>query len=92
MTDQPALPRYRCHKEVSALKIATITPFHRFDTPAESGAVIVPVEVGYGAFRVSDEYLRKHNPQVGGYYVVYEDGYLSFSPSEAFESGYTKIS
>ncbi len=27
--------------------------------------------------------------EVGGYYVVYEDGYKSFSPAGAFESGYT---
>jgi hypothetical protein len=30
-------------------------------------------------------------PSVGGYYVVYDDGYKSYSPSEAFEGGYTKI-
>ena len=28
---------------------------------------------------------------VGGYYVVYEDGYKSFSPAGAFESGYTPL-
>ena len=26
-----------------------------------------------------------------GYLVEYEDGYLSWSPSEAFESGYTRV-
>lgn len=26
-----------------------------------------------------------------GYYVVYDGGYKSFSPAEAFEGGYTKI-
>ena len=26
-----------------------------------------------------------------GYYVVYEDGYASWSPSAAFESGYTLV-
>ena len=30
-------------------------------------------------------------PRVGGYYVVYADGYKSFSPATAFEEGYTKI-
>ena len=29
--------------------------------------------------------------KVGGYYVVYEDGYKSFSPAEAFESGYKRV-
>jgi hypothetical protein len=26
-----------------------------------------------------------------GYYVMYEDGYISWSPSKAFEQGYTEI-
>lgn len=37
------------------------------------------------------EYMNKHQPQIGGYYVKYADGYESFSPAEAFESGYTKV-
>ena len=36
-------------------------------------------------------YMHKHKPEVGGYYVVYEDGYKSFSPAGAFESGYTLL-
>ena len=30
-------------------------------------------------------------PHVGGYYVLYEDGYESFSPAKAFEEGYTRF-
>ena len=45
----------------------------------------------YAPFKVDHSYIRKHNPQIGGYYVVYEDGYKSFSPAEVFESGYTLI-
>ena len=48
-------------------------------------------EEGFGPNQVSKEYMDKHNPQVGGYYVVYQDGYKSFSPAEAFEDGYTRI-
>ena len=40
---------------------------------------------------VSQEYIDKHHPQEGGYYVQYEGGYESYSPAEAFESGYTRI-
>lgn len=40
---------------------------------------------------VSSFQITKHNPQIGWYYVVYEDGYVSFSPAGAFEGGYTKI-
>ena len=36
-------------------------------------------------------YVSKHQPKVGGYYVVYEGGYKSWSPPDAFEGGYTKI-
>jgi hypothetical protein len=34
---------------------------------------------------------ERSNPQIGGYYVLYEDGYESFSPADAFESGYSLI-
>ena len=52
------------------------------------GAIIFPVESGYASFPVSHAYLRKHKPKIGGYYVVYEDGYESYSPAKAFEGGY----
>lgn len=87
--DQPMreLPRYQCHKKVWALKIAKI------DTDqATLRTVITPEEDGYAPFEVSVGYMQKHVPQVGGYYVQYEDGYLSYSPAKAFEDGYTKIS
>lgn len=39
---------------------------------------------------VSEEYMNKHEPYVGGYFVRYNDGYESFSPAEAFEGGYVQ--
>jgi len=54
------------------------------------GAFITPEEDGYATFPVSRKYVLKHNPQVGGYYVVYADGYKSWSPAQAFEEGYTR--
>jgi hypothetical protein len=32
-----------------------------------------------------------YSGDIGGYYVVYEDGYKSFSPASAFENGYTRL-
>lgn len=61
------------------------------DVYAATGAEIVPADEGYESFFVSADYMRKHNPQVGGYYVIYADGYRSFSPAQAFEKGYTRI-
>lgn len=74
------MPKYRCHKVVWALKIAAI-----------DGAVLTPAEKPYAPFTVSEEYLEKHKPEVGGYFVVYSDGYKSYSPAGPFEDGYTKV-
>jgi len=79
------LPRYKSHKIVHALKIKGVV--------IEDGIVwIVPDDKEYAAFEVDAAYYDKHKPQSGGYYVVYEDGYKSWSPAEAFESGYTLVS
>lgn len=79
------MPRYKCHKEIHALQIA------RIDRGEGIGATITPIEEGYASFWVDQEYMDKHKPQAGGYYVVYADGYKSFSPAEAFKEGYTLI-
>ena len=80
------MPRYVCHKKVWALKIKELL----FD-PGK-GAHIIPAEDSYGMFSVDEAYTQRHKPQVGGYYVLYEDDYASFSPAKVFEAGYTKIS
>lgn len=82
MTNDRELPRYKCHKQVSAAKIAAI----KWE---DGGWVITPADEGCAPFRVQAGYVHKHNPQPGGYYVRYEDGYESWSPAEAFEAGYT---
>lgn len=84
------MPRYKCHKEVHALKIAQIHPDH----PAcvlPGDAMLTPEDTTYAPFLVRADYMRKHKPEIGGYYVVYDDGYQSFSPAMAFEGGYTRI-
>ena len=87
------MPRYKCHKEVWALKIKTI----EFDSDkaraeqreTDGSATITPEEDRYAPFRVDSNYVHKHKPEAGGYYVVYADGYKSFSPAKAFEDGYS---
>jgi hypothetical protein len=59
--------------------------------PGGLGATIIAVEDGWAPIKVDGAYLAKHKPVAGGYFVVYKDGYLSFSPAEAFEEGYTRI-
>ncbi len=84
------MPRYKCHKEVWALKIKAIELHNRMpDT--DYSATITPEEPGYAPFEVTYDYQVNHNPRVGGYYIVYKDGYKSFSPADAFEEGYTLV-
>ncbi len=88
------MPKYQSHKKVWALKIKEILFIERDvkQMPVQGfGAMITPEDEGYGSFEVDGFYMTKHKPQKGGYYVVYEDGYKSWSPAEAFEGGYTKI-
>ena len=86
------MPRYLCHKKVWALKIAAIKRDGAGeDRESDGSAIFTPAEVRYAAFRVGADFMCRHKPEVGGYYVVYDDGYKSFSPAKAFEEGYTLI-
>ena len=62
------LPRYKSHKIVRALKIQSVLS-------DENTTVIVPEDNEFERFSVDKEYVDKHKPQPGGYFVVYEDGY-----------------
>jgi hypothetical protein len=84
------MPRYRSHKDVWALKIAAIE-FRPVNAHHDGGATITPADTGFAPFPVDQAYVDKHSPKVGGYYVVYKDGYQSFSPAQAFEEGYARI-
>ena len=93
---QIELPSYMSHKQVWALKIKDIVPqttetLTGSDGPTPDGATVYPEEARYAPFFVDQQYIDKHQPQIGGYYVVYKDGYKSFSPAPAFDEGYTKI-
>jgi hypothetical protein len=72
---------YRCHKQVHAMKIGRVVGKTLFS------------EDGKEAVDVSNEFLRRWALSlVGGYYVLYRDGYASFSPAKEFEDGYAEIS
>jgi len=99
MSASMEMPKYSCHKEVWALKIAGI----KYDGEGENcetdgSAYLQPAEEGYGPIWVDHNWLAR-NPKVavGGYYVVYKrqtgetETYTAYSPSEAFEDGYTRI-
>ncbi len=79
------LPRYKCHKEVQALKIEKIEFLDSGD------AIISNADNSFHPVTVDKDFVLKHKPEVGGYRVFYKDGYASYSPEKAFEEGYTKI-
>lgn len=77
------LPRWKCHKKVRAAKIVNV--LNALD------GMLLALDGIAEPVRVSFTWMDKHEPVVGGYYVVYEDGYTSFSPAKAFEDGYTPL-
>lgn len=89
-TCEAEMPRYQCHKKVWALKIKEVETTER-NKDGKYNCYLDFEDEGYAPIAVGQEYCEKHQPQAGGYYVVYEGGYKSFSPAEAFEAGYSRI-
>ncbi len=81
--------RYQSHKVVEAFKIDGIESTER--TADGEFTTYLFANREHQEVTVDRAYMDKHQPQVGGYYVRYADGYESWSPAEAFEEGYTKI-
>ena len=80
--------KYKCHKEVSAMKIEYCTFFYnstekRYDYRLVGG--------DGNSVEVNREFIERHNAAPGNYYVVYDDGYASISPAPAFEAGYSLV-
>ncbi len=80
-------PRYQSHKIVEAFRIGRIEVHPQWGQQH----VLHPANEELPPVTVTDEYLNKHNPQIGGYYVRYPDGYESWSPAKPFEEGYTEV-
>lgn len=80
------LPRWACHKIVRAGRVLAATP--AFVEVQAAGAFGFPSRV---RIAVTEEWWKRVPPltsPLGGYLVVYEDGFMSWSPAEAFEAGY----
>lgn len=86
------LPKYKCHKEVRAAKITHITkPQPGLTVWLVFGDLSAAVGGSWVGELVSAEWMAKHKPEVGGYFVRYADEYASYSPAKAFEEGYSLI-
>ena len=98
-----ALPRWRCHKTVHAVKLRAVDVIteeasdvitEANDAPTTTRIRLTPANSEHAAFDVPVEWwTRSYNGNTldCGYYVLFEDGYESWSPSKAFEEGYTRL-
>ena len=78
------LPQFKCHKTVRATKIIDI------QLPDEQVSTIAKLTTNNGDIFVEMTWMGKHHPKRGGYFVVYDDNYQSYSPEEQFEGGYVE--
>lgn len=79
------LPLYQCHKQVRACKIAAVAN-------GPNGWEVIPDDRALDAIKVTAMWVERHQPRPGGYYVLYRDGYASYSPQREFEDGYALAS
>jgi len=77
-------PEYKCHKIVRALKVGKLEHI-------PGGAIVTPVLAEFTQFKVDSEYINRCSPGVGGYVVLYSDGFMSYSPPGTFTAGYTPV-
>lgn len=85
---QREMPRYLCHKKVWALQIADLEI-----SPEDGRAKITPKDDGYAPFMAAPGWGSRYHggAEDQGYYIVYDDGYASWSPTKAFEDGYERL-
>lgn len=81
------MPKYRCFKEVWALRIASVT-LDRVDRTTDENQIVTVAFDDKVFAPITINLFGKPTPSAGWYYIVYEDGYKSFSPARAFEEGY----
>jgi len=89
--NEQMMPRYTAHAEVSALKIGQVIVHDPPPGMPVAGGFLFFDDSSFGHIEVDVDFLKKHNPQPGGYYVVLANGARTFMPAAAFEEAYTKI-
>lgn len=81
----PAWTRYTSHKVVQAAPISEIAEIngklHVLVKPYDDHTVV--------RFEPTEPAMLAH-AEVGGYAVIYADGFKSISPKQVFEEGYTR--
>lgn len=85
-TNTSRLPKWKCHKIVSACKIGAISTLG-----SDNSAYLLPEDKNLAPFHTAPGWYTRYqgSKEDEGYFVEYDDDFQSWSPSEAFEKGYT---
>lgn len=70
---------------IDTIRVRIVNEFKLWH-PTHTTAVL---EFETASVEVSLSFLMGHEVKMGGYYVIYSNGYVSYSPPEAFEEGYS---
>lgn len=86
--DASKLPQWKSHKIVRAARIADIVTTVG---PDATRTLHLDDTTETWASHIDNKVWARFIPVTGDYLVVYEDGYVSFSPAKAFEGGYARV-
>jgi hypothetical protein len=86
----PALPEYVCQKRVKAARIFTVVP------PAEPWhslyTLLLDLPDGkQGAQAVPGEFIDRHAPKPGGYFLRFDGGLAGYASEETFLRDYARV-
>ena len=82
---------WQSHKVVEAGKITAIVPKDQCLHVEVNDGGVARITPGDGVFARMRDMAGGLGGLTSGYYVRYQDGYESWSPAQAFESGYTEL-
>lgn len=88
LPEQIEMPVYKCHKVVHALAIRALT------TNPNGSIQLFFIDNRFAPLNIESEFATRFqafDEADCGYYVVYVDGYQSWSPTKPFIDGYTPL-
>jgi hypothetical protein len=88
MENPEQLPAWQSHKVVRAGRIVAIGQVTLQDGKAGRSLGVEGADGNIYEARCDGEMFTRYFPVEGDFYVVYEDGYESISPAQAFTEGY----
>jgi hypothetical protein len=87
--------KFRSHKIVEAAEISgyQAIDYARGSRPVGDKSTVTVREADGSDFavQVPENFFARGKPEIGDYFVRYDDGYVSWSPKKAFEGGYTAV-